>query len=1173
MADKECCKALIALLTEEIDAGPSRGIVGAQEERTAVEVGPGPGEEDEEDDDLVAQLKAGSSFMYDRQENHIGQVGFTPERRTPAGERLADWLQRLHLSATALNDPRMSHAFVEVLMRARQEKLTEIHQYLEEYLAGKDLAEHCTHFIAALLAGCDGDAERALNMLDAGLLYCSGPSKKIFTYLPRRRVSRRVSACEEELVRLQQQWWGLYSVINKAMRVVGDQHRLCPAQACPFAPQDRSCEVKNDEASASIVTLFQPFLQHLADLMHALQGEPTLVFRGIPVNVSREYRVGTRFRWSSYTSTSLAQTTAWEYMQGKDGTFFVILSHSACDMRFVCLHDEAELLYPCNALFEVAWKLSPTLMRMIGCDFDVVVVREVEDGNDVQPEHAAALRMEQVARVARATASLFADFLNKYIESRVSDAGGKKEKLLFALIDEWLEKGDVFTNGKTPALARRRPLCITGAGGTGKTSAAVAIFSHLSALAQQKGGKRLLPVFVALSALPDELLGEGKLDEYVMEMYGVDETGAAELAEVFDVVLILDSFDEAGLKREQIEHVVRQLPKDTAPHEQCLLQQQSWCRCASVILTTRAEYLQDEEIDLKLLCGDPREATLLPFGTDDCKQYISKVHTARGEDTSEQSIAAKMTALARCGVEGALQNPYLLSILLEMENAGGVCLESLDFSQVYESFLNYRARERLEHNKDVVGPAVKAYADRAVESAQLLACRMADTNRRQVPLKEAIEIVLNVRDITTREKAVEHLRCLPVRVEDWNDEDLLLAFRHQAIPSYLCSRAIPVFAKFVGNNAKGAPETSRALPGMEPESEEEKTDPLAAAAEWVAQIDRTLKATIKSAPRKGATKEETLAHTTRLRTLADMQCQVTTTMKQLKKQNREAISALPGLVPNLRGLGIISGDKGDAVEPKTRALETVEEKKEKSPRSPCLSVLSDTAEELLSSGAVLAMETQLNALHSALDSVVDAVPYKARGVEAAKQNRRRRELMRIQHKVTDTLTDIKEEGTKAADNMVSSLLDSARKAGVPIPGSDKAKTEESTEGEQTRGLPAMESLDETKSSGSGGGLMDTITSFSPFKGKRALTPEEISVAESTLLALDKALPVAIADVGPQQGTGFKLMKFGGKEKDLKKLHDKVKAALGRKKKWDESLLKDLASIEKGAKEAGVQWET
>ena len=316
----------------------------------------------------------------------------------------------------------------------------------------------------------------------------------------------------------------------------------------------------------------------LTRLIRSRRPSLTTVFRGINVNVSAQYKVGTSVVWNAFTSTTREQDVAKTFMYGKAGTFFVIVAkQGAAEVGFASVFpQEAELLYDSNIEFRVQWKLSPTLLRMVGQPFDVIVMQEVagqssnNDNNNksdastaVQTQgHAQSVdvadQVEAVRQVLKHTASLFAEFLDGYVEGRVGDdthVAESETRMLLHEVDEWLAAdGDAEEGAGRARETRRHPLCLVGDGGTGKTSAAVAVLCHL--LQEKKAPQRKKPVFPVFVALPSigasTFTTHGGVDKFIRTSFGLEEAALEHLSSVYDVVVILDSLDEVGLTQEHL---------------------------------------------------------------------------------------------------------------------------------------------------------------------------------------------------------------------------------------------------------------------------------------------------------------------------------------------------------------------------------------------------------------------------------------------------------------------------------------------------------------------------------------------------------------------------------------------------------------------------------------------
>ena len=465
----------------------------------------------------------------------------------------------------------------------------------------------------------------------------------------------------------------LYFGMNQAMRTIGLSKEVRQSAA-------RSVfDLRPAPAQLHVIATFQPLIAKLTRLIRSRRPSLTTVFRGINVNVSAQYKVGTSVVWNAFTSTTEEQGVAKDFMYGSAGTFFVIVAkQGAAEVGFASVFpQEAELLYDSNIEFRVQWKLSPTLLRMVGQPFDVIVMQEVagHDSNhdeastaplpqpqsesqettpqaDPQSRHTSAGtthsvsdQVEAVRKVLQHTALLFAEFLEGYVEGRVGDDTHVPEaetRMLLHEVDEWLA-----ADGDAEARETgRHPLCLVGDGGTGKTSAAVAVLCHL--LQEKKAGgvasqrrKPVFPVFVALPAIGvDTVTTHAGIDEFIRKSFGLDEAALGHLSREYDVVVILDSLDEVGLTQKALSGAYK------ASGGQGLLQLHPWCaKQCSVIVTTRGEFLKSVGHTPSQVCGNgTRSLYMQPFTKADAVTYIGKVRAAQVAKAEQQRVDACFTA-------------------------------------------------------------------------------------------------------------------------------------------------------------------------------------------------------------------------------------------------------------------------------------------------------------------------------------------------------------------------------------------------------------------------------------------------------------------------------------------------------------------------------------------------
>ena len=317
---------------------------------------------------------------------------------------------------------------------------------------------------------------------------------------------------------------------------------------------------------------------------------------------------------------------------------------------------------------------------MMGLRFDVIVMQEVcADAGVGVGETSAAEQVGALQEVMGHTVAFFKDYLAQYVEGRVGDDTRVDESETSPLMEEvrrWLRArggGKQMSAVCTQAAARteRKPdveakeerqgtcgvLCVIGEGGSGKTSASIAILSDLATSAKKSEGtsnedtnrnrnsvvsdvtadadaKPYFPVFVALPTVKRHLLEKGGLDRFVLESFALREADRAYLAETYEVVLVLDSLDEVGLTQKNVGAVVS---------EGGLLCRHPWVEAhCSVIVTVRGEYLKGVDTSPSGVCGaGVRALYMQPFTEVDARTYIKRANTAWEKEHKVEQPAHK----------------------------------------------------------------------------------------------------------------------------------------------------------------------------------------------------------------------------------------------------------------------------------------------------------------------------------------------------------------------------------------------------------------------------------------------------------------------------------------------------------------------------------------------------
>ena len=660
----------------------------------------------------------------------------------------------------------------------------------------------------------------------------------------------------------------LYMTMNTAMRAVGQLAAVKEWKRTPEKTAPNMFELSPAPPQLHVIATFAPLIRGLDRLIGSRRKQLRTVFRGINVNVSAKYALNTHIVWNCFTSTTLKQDVARSFMYGKGGTFFVVVAkEGAADVKFSSVYaSEDELLYTANIEYRVQWKLSPTLLRMMGLRFDVIVMQEVRSGAGAGAdagvgvgETSAAEQVGALQEVMGHTVAFFKDYLAQYVEGRVGDDTRVDESETRPLMEEvrrWLrargggkqmsavctqatagtvtdtkmktdkaslqqeeektsKRADITTTIGTPEVGenvvqRRKKsksvLCVIGDGGSGKTSASIAILSDLATSARKSestnnedtnrnrnsvvgdpadaDAKPYFPVFVALPTVKQHLLEKGGLDKFVLESFALREADRAFLAETYEVVLVLDSLDEVGLTQEDVGAVVS---------EGGLLCRHPWVEAhCSVVVTVRGEYLKGVDTSPSGVCGAGVHALYMqPFTEVDARTYIKRANTAWEKEHKEEKEKGgtsvhkeERTVFVREeDVEGLVQlrNPFVLHMACHAQCSGKASEEV-----IYETYLETWTKKEMASG----GVAVSDVSlEDVVRAGELVACRMLETNEWQGTVGVASEVLVSQHGVC---EAVRDacFRCLPFRIEDFGEERSAFTFRHKSLGEHLAARRL-----------------------------------------------------------------------------------------------------------------------------------------------------------------------------------------------------------------------------------------------------------------------------------------------------------------------------------------------------------------------------------------------
>ena len=514
-------------------------------------------------------------------------------------------------------------------------------------------------------------------------------------------------------------------------------------------PSANVFEVEPRLPQLNVFTCFQPLIVQLHRLLKSRHVATTTILW--KHSTSFAYKPGSVLSWNCFTTARKVE----EEVQEREGAFFLIVAESAVEVGFALngLDDSDEprngedaadgtdgtetLLYSNETRFAVQWRFSPTLLRLMGLRFDVIILREV---CGVSPGRLSGMR-----EVMDHTAPYFEAYLKRYVEGRVTAdpyTSESQSELILKKVTDWLDS--------TP----HTPLCLLGDAGSGKTSASVAIIAHLLRK-PKRNSKPYFPIFISLPALRSKVLRRGAIDLYIRDAFALSKQDQIDLGETYHVVVLLDSLDEAGVTQEEMELEMA---------GGGVLARQPWVqRYCSVVLTARNEFFKSIGQSPATVLGETTKLLYLRnFTKEDVQHYLTRAHRGNAVQTAS-SLSAK-----------GLTNPFLV----HMSCTSG-CM-SRDVVDIYEAYLVMHIQNELKKiDRDIV--------EELMQVGELIACLMLDSN-------SWTNVIYETRR-TLKRFGIESSRCnlcfacLPFRIED-KTEDSEFSFGHKSLAEYLIARRL-----------------------------------------------------------------------------------------------------------------------------------------------------------------------------------------------------------------------------------------------------------------------------------------------------------------------------------------------------------------------------------------------
>ena len=373
----------------------------------------------------------------------------------------------------------------------------------------------------------------------------------------------------------------LYGVMNWSHRVATDGSRLLSDE---------------QEALRGTIGLFLPLHVRVDTMLCRLPKERRVVYRGIRAHIdSLKYSTGFMVPWMALSSTSA------DFAKAKDFgfTLFIAHVHSASTIDFMTLFpDEAEFLLPSFTVMRAVGVTSSTLLRMIGSTCTIITVQAIGDSP------TAAEAVDRLTNMQHLD-DLYKPFLSKFVECDVGlgpppMSPGEKTTPLFKALTEFLDAGPPH-------------MLLLGAGGSGKTSAALAAHCRLSTVPQQVRGRPVVSIFIALPSVAElATKGATALDDSLRHHLGVGADLMDKLLDAACVVVFMESLDECD---------------DDVKKVRALLDATTYCRRTRVIMSSRAEFLEGVsplQSVLTATAADCAVRFVQPFSDSHVREFITR---------------------------------------------------------------------------------------------------------------------------------------------------------------------------------------------------------------------------------------------------------------------------------------------------------------------------------------------------------------------------------------------------------------------------------------------------------------------------------------------------------------------------------------------------------------------
>ena len=535
--------------------------------------------------------------------------------------------------------------------------------------------------------------------------------------------------------------------------------------------------------------VLQLFIYKLTGAIDSLPKDHRYGYRGESSTETTKLDSGSVLLYHNFASASTNPSVA--KMFGSTGVLMCLVSSSAPVIKpFSSLQHEEEFLFRPNCRLRIQWKLSSSLLRMLSCSFDVLVLYEINPllSSTGQSKWKTVQTILQSIRDVSCSVSdvVFKDFLKEYIEAKL-DTETASSVGLYELLKQWITSSDF------------NPIVIEGTPGSGKTSAGIAAVQFLAShkievkekveslgwgspfgffsthpsnsITEVADNREIFPIFIPLPKVRD-LFSENAIDNYILNTYlAINEFVSTDedtekvinwLLKTYKMVVILDSLDEIMISLSVMSKSSLNLVKLNSFLSKC-----------RILLTTRSSFIERHATKPTDFLGKSTNGYCLrPFSTDEKERYIENKYAFRAKSWLKQN-----------NLWTEVENPFLLSMAvaaqgeLSRKPSPEICVTTCD---VYEGYFKFfKSQQQLRE------PDNTFTFDEVIKAAEQLACKMTRLGIYEAPI--AVFYHESKSDLATIRSLLKYL---PLRIEDLHDPHSAITFRHNTFADFLVARAL-----------------------------------------------------------------------------------------------------------------------------------------------------------------------------------------------------------------------------------------------------------------------------------------------------------------------------------------------------------------------------------------------